>query len=59
VSKPLNEMTHEELFDLWKEQNRETINRQNEINRRLLNRSSEILVLLRKIVRGLGIKDEA
>jgi len=57
--KPLNEITQEELFDLWKEQNRETINRQNEINRRLLNRSSEILVLLRKIIRAFGIKDEA
>lgn len=53
--KPLNKMTQEELFQLWKRDSIGKISRQNKINEQLLSQSAETLQLVKRICRHLGI----
>ena len=58
MPKPLNEMTNEELEELYQKEIEEGGGRQSEINRRLLTRTRETVLLLKRICQHLGLSQD-
>jgi len=58
MSKPLNEMTNEELEECWHKEIEDGAGQQSEINHRLLSRTRETVLLLKRICQHLGLSQD-